>query len=157
MLPVLIASFLLTAAANADDSNQRYSYTSKGCGKPLPCEVEKGISKDCTIDSKSGASPRTYRIHVPESYKGTEPVPLIFSFHGRTQTPEYQEQLSQFSNSSYGFEGISVYPQGVPVRFSISIAPGHELTKTRATKAPYNGKATPTPMASTTLSSPWNS
>lgn len=27
---------------------------------------------------------------------------------------KYQEELSQFSNASYGFDGISVYPEGVP-------------------------------------------
>lgn len=40
---------------------------------------------------------------------------MIVSFHGRNKDMEYQEELSQFSNASYGFEGIAVYPEGVPV------------------------------------------
>lgn len=88
---------------------------SAGCGKPLPSGITLGKSKNLTITSDSGASPRKYRIHVPTSYDINEPVPLILSFHGRGDDMKYQEELSQFSNASYGFEGIAVYPQGVPV------------------------------------------
>lgn len=67
-----------------------------------------------TIDSQSGSSPRKYRIHLPKNYTNDEPVPLILSFHGRSRDMKYQEKLSQFSNASYGFNGIAVYPEGVP-------------------------------------------
>ncbi|KAF2005480.1 carbohydrate esterase family 1 protein [Amniculicola lignicola CBS 123094] len=87
---------------------------SSGCGKAIPDGIELGKSKNQTISSKNGASPRKYRIHVPDSYKTDVPVPLILSFHGRDKDMKFQEKLSMFSNASYGFEGISVYPEGVP-------------------------------------------
>jgi poly(3-hydroxybutyrate) depolymerase len=91
------------------------SQPSSGCGKQIPKAIELGTSKNLTIDSASGETPRNYRIHVPESYDTNVPVPLIFSFHGRGKDMEFQDQLSQFSNASYGFGGIAVYPEGVPV------------------------------------------
>jgi poly(3-hydroxybutyrate) depolymerase len=88
---------------------------SPGCGTPIPSGVEPGHSSNHTINSHSGASSREYRIHIPESYLDTVPVPLIISYHGRGTDMKFQEQLSQFSNASFGFEGISVYPQGILV------------------------------------------
>ncbi|PVI07571.1 poly depolymerase [Periconia macrospinosa] len=90
---------------------------SSGCAKTsLPDDVKLGKSKAVNITSTSvndTNSIRKYRIYVPNSYKNGVPVPLILSFHGRTQTAKYQEDLSQFSNETFGFEGISVYPQGL--------------------------------------------
>lgn len=107
--------------------------SSCGCGKPLPDNVEPGVSKDHTLpstrsDSTSfdnsaniplvldSAPVRKYRLHLPEDYDINSQYPLILSFHGRGKDGTSQEKLSQFSNSSYGFEGIVVYPEGVPVR-----------------------------------------
>jgi poly(3-hydroxybutyrate) depolymerase len=91
---------------------------SKGCGKALPGDIELGRSKNQTIDSESGHTPRKYRIHVPKTYDNSVPVPLILSYHGRNQDMKFQEKLSQFANASFGFEGISVFPEGVPVSFA---------------------------------------
>ncbi|KAF1361967.1 hypothetical protein EJ07DRAFT_163870 [Lizonia empirigonia] len=66
-----------------------------GCGGPLPTGIELDKSVDLTINSLSG-------------------VPLILSFHGRGKNAKFEEELSQFSNATYGFDGISVYPEGVP-------------------------------------------
>jgi poly(3-hydroxybutyrate) depolymerase len=97
--------------------------TKSGCDAPLPSGITPGKSVNLTLESSSGVSPRKYRLHLPPGYDGSKKLPLILSFHGRTQDALYQEELSQFSNASYGFEGISVYPQGVPlinkVRYSI--------------------------------------
>ncbi|KAF2652333.1 carbohydrate esterase family 1 protein [Lophiostoma macrostomum CBS 122681] len=108
MLTSTIVALLLFSATSGA------TVSSPGCGKPLPGCVETGHSSDHAIDSKSGASPRNYRIHVPKSYQNTVPVPLMFSFHGRGDNMKFQEDLSQFTNTSYGFEGISVFPEGVP-------------------------------------------
>jgi poly(3-hydroxybutyrate) depolymerase len=95
-----------------------------GCDKALPADIKPGDSVNLTMTSASGVSPRKYRLHLPKSYAGTKKVPLILSYHGRTRDALNQEELSRFSEARYGFEGISVYPQGVPlvgkVRFSNS-------------------------------------
>ncbi|KAF1850834.1 carbohydrate esterase family 1 protein [Cucurbitaria berberidis CBS 394.84] len=85
-----------------------------GCGKQLPEGVQSDKSVDLTLDSSSGVTPRKYRLHLPPSYDINKKVPLILSFHGRGKDGQFQEALSQFSNASYGFDGIAVYPEGVP-------------------------------------------
>ncbi|KAF9695139.1 hypothetical protein EKO04_006904 [Ascochyta lentis] len=85
-----------------------------GCGGSLPQGVELGQSVNLTINSSSGVSTRGYRLHLPGSYDTNKKVPLILSFHGRGKDAKFQEELSQFSNATYGFNGISVYPEGVP-------------------------------------------
>jgi poly(3-hydroxybutyrate) depolymerase len=86
-----------------------------GCNKALPSDIKPGDSVNLTMTSASGVSPRKYRLHLPISYAGTKNVPLILSYHGRTRDALNQEELSRFSEPRYGFEGISVYPQGVPL------------------------------------------
>ena len=111
--PIILCTTLLFASTNAIP--RRPHHQRSGCRIPLPSDIEPGKSINQTIDIQSGASPRKYRIHLPEDYRNEEPVPLILSFHGRSRDMKYQEELSQFSNASYGFKGIAVYPEGIPV------------------------------------------
>ena len=55
---------------------------------------------------------RAYRIHVPSSYDGTTPVPLLFCFHGGGGNAEigYVMGFTPLSNKE-GF--IVVYPEGL--------------------------------------------
>ncbi|KZM27106.1 uncharacterized protein EKO05_0002877 [Ascochyta rabiei] len=85
-----------------------------GCGSSLPQGVELDKSVNLTISSASGVSTRAYRLHLPRSYDTNTKVPLILSFHGRGKDAKFQEELSQFSNATYEFKGISVYPEGIP-------------------------------------------
>ncbi|KAF2823893.1 alpha/beta-hydrolase [Ophiobolus disseminans] len=86
------------------------------CNALLPPNVRPDDSVDLSIPSSSGVTPRKFRLHLPPGYDGTKQLPLILSFHGRKQNAIYQEKLSQFSNASYGFKGIVVYPEGVPIK-----------------------------------------
>ena len=87
-----------------------------GCNAALHPGVTPGRSVNQSLEnSQSGVATRGYRIHLPPGYDNTEGVPLILSFHGRTQDALYQENLTKFSDPSYGFEGIAVYPEGVPL------------------------------------------
>jgi poly(3-hydroxybutyrate) depolymerase len=62
---------------------------------------------------------RDFLLSIPSAYDGSTPVPLIFSFHGRNKGAEYQQELSQFSNSSFNKDGIAVYPYGLMVRYRL--------------------------------------
>jgi poly(3-hydroxybutyrate) depolymerase len=108
----LISLFALLLSAGAvSEASQR----SSGCGKDIPDALKLGESRNFTLETTNKPSPRNYRLHALESYKSDSPVPLILSFHGRGKDMKEQDELSQFSNASYGFEGICVYPEGVPV------------------------------------------
>ncbi|KAF2999278.1 hypothetical protein E8E13_003899 [Curvularia kusanoi] len=104
----ILAALPSVSCVSAEDTNC-------GCGKPLPEGIELDKSVDLTINSSSGLATRGYRLHLPKTYDTNKKVPLILSFHGRGKNAEFQEALSQFSNATYGFEGIAIYPEGAPL------------------------------------------
>jgi polyhydroxybutyrate depolymerase len=55
---------------------------------------------------------RSYNVHVPASYDGSVPVPLVLDFHGYTNDPSTQEGLSGFSTLSETVGFIVAYPEG---------------------------------------------
>lgn len=57
---------------------------------------------------------RTYRIHVPKSFDGSQYVPLVLMLHGYSDSAVYMENQTGMNTLSdqYGF--ITVYPDGLP-------------------------------------------
>ena len=55
---------------------------------------------------------RSYRLHVPASYTGADPVPLVFAFHGAGSSALEQEVYSAFSTKSDAEGFVVVYPDG---------------------------------------------
>lgn len=58
---------------------------------------------------------RTYRIHIPQSFDETKPVPLIIALHGGGGTGEGMEKLTLggFNTLSHKEGFIVVYPDGI--------------------------------------------
>ncbi|KAL1608967.1 hypothetical protein SLS59_002159 [Nothophoma quercina] len=113
MVPLSLFSTTILAALSGI-SGASVTYEKSGCGGSLPEGIELDKSVNLTISSSSGVSTRGYRLHLPKTYDTNKKVPLILSYHGRGKDAKFQEELSQFSNATYGFEGISVYPEGIP-------------------------------------------
>lgn len=62
----------------------------------------------------SSGETREYLVHVPESYDGTTPTPLVISLHAGATWPAHQMNLSRW-NALADEEGfIVVYPSGSP-------------------------------------------
>ena len=55
---------------------------------------------------------RSYRVHVPASYSGSDPVPLVLSIHGANSSAFEQEVYSGFSTKSDNEGFIVAYPEG---------------------------------------------
>ena len=113
MVPLSLFSTAILAALPGI-SGASVTDEKSGCGGSLPEGIELDKSVNLTISSSSGVSTRGYRLHLPKTYDTNKKVPLILSYHGRGKDAKFQEELSQFSNATYGFEGISVYPEGIP-------------------------------------------
>lgn len=92
------------AAATPSEVRGAVSHGSPGCGKPVQAP---GTTVERTIESAGGT--RSYRLHVPKQYRPTRPHSVVLSFHGRTRTAEYQEELSELSGRGV----VAVYPQGL--------------------------------------------
>jgi len=56
---------------------------------------------------------RTYDVHVPPSYDGSTPVPLVVDLHGATSNKGQQRIISGFQALSDAEGFIVVYPQGL--------------------------------------------
>ncbi|MGD0339700.1 MAG: discoidin domain-containing protein [Bacteroidota bacterium] len=56
---------------------------------------------------------REYVVHVPKSYDGSAPVPLIVALHGAGGTPTSIESISGLSIKSDSSGFIVVYPKGI--------------------------------------------
>jgi polyhydroxybutyrate depolymerase len=73
------------------------------CGDAGPAMATQTVT--LSLDGFS----RHYLMHVPAHERG-EHLPLVFAFHGRTQTPELLERYSQLD----ALHAVLVYPAGVP-------------------------------------------
>jgi hypothetical protein len=91
----------------------------RGCGLPLPAGSRAGgPTTQFFIDS--AGSRRSFSVHVPSSYDSSNAAPLIFAFHGRSETPENIEGYSDFSSEAVNPYGVVVYPLGVAVRLGLT-------------------------------------
>ena len=55
---------------------------------------------------------REYILYIPDSYSGTEPVPLVFNFHGYTSSAESQMNYADFRPIADAEGFLVVHPQG---------------------------------------------
>ena len=62
---------------------------------------------------------RTCYIHIPPSYDGTRPVPLVIVLHGYTGNARGIESLTGFSAKADKEGFIAVYPEGVAQRWNV--------------------------------------
>jgi polyhydroxybutyrate depolymerase len=100
-LAALMASAALVTAATTLPTATAVAATGPGCGK------QAAPSGDYTVTS--GGLTRTYRLHVPDSYKPSKAQSLILVFHGRGKTGAQTEAFSDLSK----LDAIVAYPNGV--------------------------------------------
>src|SRR5262245_19492904 len=71
------------------------------------------VPGETTMSITIGGRTRTFLVHVPASYTGRFPVPLVLDLHGLTGTSGQQANLSGFREKSDEVGFIVVWPQGV--------------------------------------------
>ena len=88
---------------------------SKGCGNEVASSLKRGgfgKSNDVPFITSSG-SKRTFLLHIPTSYDVNKATPLIFSFHGRSESGTGQESKSRLSDETLNPDKFVVYPNGI--------------------------------------------
>src|SRR3972149_9495997 len=60
----------------------------------------------------SAGQVRLYLVHVPASYNGSQPVPLVISIHGFVEWPAHQMKISGWNELADKEGFIVVYPSG---------------------------------------------
>lgn len=80
---------------------------------PAPARAQTLGPGDFTRTITVGGLSRTYMVHVPASYTGATPVPLVVDMHGLGSNATQQRVISGFLplSNTYGF--IATWPQGV--------------------------------------------
>ena len=120
VLPALAAS-----ACGGSDEDPSAGNGSAGAGtdggeKPM-CPDEVLPPGDSTIDLDFDTEQRDYRLHVPPSYDGSVPFPLVVSLHGFTNTAEGHE--ANGLNAEADERGyLVVRPNGTPSVFGVGNA-----------------------------------
>ncbi len=55
---------------------------------------------------------RTYKLHLPPSYNGSVPLPLVIALHGGGHTADTMEFITNFSSKADASNFLVVYPNG---------------------------------------------
>ncbi|MBS7614435.1 polyhydroxybutyrate depolymerase [Candidatus Bathyarchaeota archaeon] len=66
-----------------------------------------------------GGLRRTFYVHVPPSYDGTKPIPLVIVLHGYSGSARGIEASSRFSEKADEEGFFVVYPEGVSQRWTV--------------------------------------
>lgn len=89
-------ALFISLSCSADDNNT--------AEKPVPNQVN--------VIKYDGLN-RTYLLHVPPSYNGSQPTPLVIMLHGYTGTSTGHEQYTGFSVSADAEGYIVIYADGL--------------------------------------------
>jgi polyhydroxybutyrate depolymerase len=74
-----------------------------------------------TVQIQAGGRPRSFLLHVPANYTGTERVPLVIDWHGILNNPAFERQLSGWADLSEVEGFIVIYPEGIDTAFNLGI------------------------------------
>jgi polyhydroxybutyrate depolymerase len=82
--------------------------------RPAAAKNQSGIGPgETTMSIRIGIRNRTFLIHVPPSYTGQNPVPLVLDLHGLGSNSHQQAGLSGFREKSDEAGFIVAWPQGI--------------------------------------------
>jgi polyhydroxybutyrate depolymerase len=79
---------------------------------PAGCKAAATVPGEQRVDTTSGGTPRWYVRHVPPSYDGKTPTPLVLDLHGYLEGAELHETNSRLGafGDAHGF--VTITPQG---------------------------------------------
>src|SRR3954454_358447 len=95
----------------------------KATGDPVAKVVSPGPSAACDgaaaltpgdeeVTLSSGGEDRWYWRHVPPSYVGSKPMPLVLDFHGYSEGADIHRMMSRLESFGDEHDFVTVTPQG---------------------------------------------
>jgi polyhydroxybutyrate depolymerase len=90
---------------------------SAACRRPDQGPPQPGTSVRTLV---SAGLERCYLLHVPPAYEPGSPVPLVFSFPGLAERPQFHQEISGWDEIADREGFVVVYPQGTgrPLRWN---------------------------------------
>ena len=98
----LIALFSMAALAGCDSSSEPSASTRASLG----CTDGTLDSSVAHIDLERDGLMRSYELHVPGSYDGSRPFPLVLNFHGYTSSGTQQRGYTKMDETADAHEFI---------------------------------------------------
>jgi polyhydroxybutyrate depolymerase len=88
---------------------------------PATCPTTATLKAGNTTRSlQSGQHQRSYLVHIPASYTGASPVPLVFDFHGYSSNAQQQMGADGFRELADQENFIMVYPEGIGASWNVN-------------------------------------
>ena len=88
--------------------------------EPAACPADSPIKPgDTTMMIDIGGMQRSYILHVPASYDGKTPMPLVIDWHPLTQSASFQRTMSGYAalGDREGF--VTIFPDGINAAWNI--------------------------------------
>lgn len=82
-------------------------------GTPVTCPSPALAAGDTSLTVPVGTTIRSYLLHVPSSYGGGTPVPLIVDFHGLTVNGALERSLSLYPAQTDAKGVVIAFPDGL--------------------------------------------
>ena len=88
-------------------------------GSTISCTGRTAVAGETNQTIQVGGTSRTYILHIPASYNGKSPVPLVLDFHPLGGTGSGEKSLSGFAalSDSQGF--VIAWPNGIDNAWNI--------------------------------------
>ena len=88
--------------------------------EPVTCPANSMLRPGETNRTlRLGQQTRTYLLHVPKTYTGAEPVPLVIDWHGLLLSGSLQRDLSGYAELSEKEGFIVAYPDGIDAAWNV--------------------------------------
>lgn len=89
---------------------------------PQTCPATSMLTPgEATQTIQVGGMTRSFILHVPASYTGQTPVPLVLDFHGILMSSSLQRSFSGFAQLSESEGFIVAFPEGTDTAFNLGI------------------------------------
>jgi polyhydroxybutyrate depolymerase len=128
---VFLLCFTTVLASCSSDSGS----TAASAEPSLGCQDNTLDGSSEHVDLDFGGTRRSYELHVPSSYDGDTPVPLVLNFHGLTQTGNAQREQSYMDAKSDEEGFIVAYPNGIDNAWNSGRNPSNSVDDVGFTRA----------------------
>jgi polyhydroxybutyrate depolymerase len=90
--------------------------------EPQTCPATSAlVPGETTVSIQAGGRQRAFILHVPASYTGQTPVPLVLDFHGILMSSGLERTLSGWADVSETAGFIVAFPEGTDTAFNVGI------------------------------------
>ncbi|RZV50172.1 MAG: hypothetical protein EX268_17605 [Deltaproteobacteria bacterium] len=122
MVAVFALGGLLLGCGSGSSSSSSASTASLGC-------TNGTLDSSTThVDLEFDGMVRSYEMHVPPSYDGMTPTPLVLNFHGFTSSGLGQQESSNMDATADAEGFLAVYPNGLDQSWNAGLCCGRSAT-----------------------------